>query len=141
MHSAVWLVTGWDAPSDHVLRPNIALSLGDDETTLWEGAICATGDTAAIAGSDRVLHLTMFGNILDVLSDASNLQSWPAAAKPLYAIAVDLSGDTLPHRRYVVWYELCRADAPSSRTRSISLALRVTTLAEAGSVYWYKLWG
>lgn len=66
------------ADNDRVYQPDIELSIGDDETTFWDSAISSTGDTAAIAGSDRVIHLSMDGRILDRLPGAANSRalSW-----------------------------------------------------------------
>jgi hypothetical protein len=67
-------IASTDGP-DHVSQPDINLRIGDDETTFWDGAISSTGDTAVIAGSDGVFHLSMDGRILDRLKGASNSRS------------------------------------------------------------------
>jgi hypothetical protein len=61
--------------SDSASQSNFALHIGDDETTLWDSAISSTGDTAAISGSDRVIHLSMDGMILDRLPGATRSRS------------------------------------------------------------------
>lgn len=63
---------------DEGLRPSVFLSLGDDETTLWDSAISPTGETAAIAASDRVRHISTDGRILSNLTRSSNSRaaSW-----------------------------------------------------------------
>jgi len=63
------------ADADYVSQPNVKLSIGNDETTLWDSAISSTGDTAAIAGSDRVIYLSMDGRILDRLPGAAKSRS------------------------------------------------------------------
>jgi len=61
--------------SDRVSQPDVELYIGDDETTLWDSAISSSGDTAAIAGSDGVMHLSMDGRILDRLPGSANSRS------------------------------------------------------------------
>ncbi|KAM0713512.1 hypothetical protein Q7P37_010474 [Cladosporium fusiforme] len=59
-------------------RPSVFLSLGDNETTLWDSAISPTGETAAIAASDRVRHISTDGRVLSNLrkSASSRAVSW-----------------------------------------------------------------
>lgn len=63
------------AHEDRISRPDIKLSIGNDETTLWDSAISSTGETAAIAGSDRIIHLSMEGRILSRLPKATHSRS------------------------------------------------------------------
>ncbi|KAM0711209.1 hypothetical protein Q7P35_001948 [Cladosporium inversicolor] len=63
------------ADEDQLSRPNIKLSIGNDETTLWDSAISSTGETAAIGGSDRIIHLSMEGRILARLPKAAYSRS------------------------------------------------------------------
>lgn len=63
------------AHEDRISRPDIKLSIGNDETTLWDSAISSTGETAAIAGSDRIIHLSMEGRILSRLPKAAHSRS------------------------------------------------------------------
>jgi hypothetical protein len=61
---------------DRVTQPDINLRIGDDETIFWDGAISSAGDTAAIAGSDGVFHLSMDdGQILARLQGAASSRS------------------------------------------------------------------
>lgn len=60
---------------DRMTRPEIKLSIGNDETTLWDSAISSTGDTAVIGGSDRITHLSMEGHIIAGLRDATHSRS------------------------------------------------------------------
>lgn len=66
------------AHEDRVTRPEIKLSIGNDETTLWDSAISPTGETAAVGGSDRIIQLSMEGRILARLPGAaySRAVSW-----------------------------------------------------------------
>jgi hypothetical protein len=63
------------ADPDLVSQPDVNLRIGDDETIFWDGAISSTGDTAAIAGSDGVFHLSMDGQMLGKLQGAANSRS------------------------------------------------------------------
>lgn len=63
------------AHEDRVSRPDIKLSIGNDETTLWDSAISSTGETAAIGGSDRIIHLSMEGRVLARLPGAAYSRS------------------------------------------------------------------
>lgn len=63
------------AHEDRVSSPEIKLSIGNDETTLWDSAISSTGESAAIAGSDRIIHLSMEGRILARLPGAAYSRS------------------------------------------------------------------
>jgi hypothetical protein len=66
---------GTIADEDRLSRPEIKLSIGNDETTLWDSAITSTGETAAIGGSDRVIHLSMEGRIIARLRKATHSRS------------------------------------------------------------------
>jgi hypothetical protein len=63
------------AHEDRVTRPDIKLSIGNDETILWDSAISSTGDTAVISGSDRIIHLSMEGRLLARLPGAAYSRS------------------------------------------------------------------
>jgi hypothetical protein len=63
------------AHEDRAAQPEIKLSIGNDETTLWDSTISSTGDTAVIGGSDRVIHLSMDGTILARLNGAAHSRS------------------------------------------------------------------
>jgi len=63
------------AGEDRLSRPEIKLSIGNDETTLWDSAISSTGETAVIGGSDRVIHLSMEGQIIARLRKAAHSRS------------------------------------------------------------------
>jgi hypothetical protein len=63
------------AHEDRVSRPDIKLSIGNDETILWDSAISSTGDTAVISGSDRITHLSMEGRLLARLPGAAYSRS------------------------------------------------------------------
>ncbi|KAM0690794.1 hypothetical protein Q7P36_009563 [Cladosporium allicinum] len=69
------LVISSVATPDSAPEPGYAFLIGNDETTLWDSAISSAGDTAAIAGSDRVIHLSMDGLILDTLPGVGNSRS------------------------------------------------------------------
>lgn len=60
---------------DRMTRPEIKLSIGNDETTLWDSAISSTGETAAIGGSDRIIHISMEGHIISRLRKATHSRS------------------------------------------------------------------
>lgn len=60
---------------DRMTRPEIKLSIGNDETTLWDSAISPTGETAAIGGSDRIIHVSMEGHIIARLQKAKHSRS------------------------------------------------------------------
>lgn len=66
------------AHEDRVTRPEIKLSIGNDETTLWDSAISSTGETAAIGGSNRIIHIAMEGHIIARLRKATHSRavSW-----------------------------------------------------------------
>lgn len=66
---------GTIADEDRLSRPEIKLSIGNDETTLWDSAISCTGETAAIGGSDRIIHISMEGQILARLPKAAYSRS------------------------------------------------------------------
>lgn len=66
---------GTIADENLLSRPEIKLSLGDEETTLWDSAISYTGESAVIGGSDRVIHLSMEGRILARLPGAAYSRS------------------------------------------------------------------
>jgi hypothetical protein len=61
--------------SDFVSQPDVNLRIGDDETIFWDGAFSSTGDTAAIAGSEGVFHLSNDGQILATLQGSANSRS------------------------------------------------------------------
>lgn len=61
--------------SEHMSHADVKISVGTEETTLWESAIAPTGDTAAIAGSDCVVHLSMEGHELAEISGIANSRS------------------------------------------------------------------
>lgn len=63
------------ADEDRLSRPEIKLSIGNDETTLWDSAISYTGETAAIGGSDRIIHLSVEGQIIARLRKATHSRS------------------------------------------------------------------
>jgi hypothetical protein len=63
------------AHEDRISRPDIKLSIGNDETILWDSAISSTGDTVVISGSDRIIHLSMEGRLLARLPGAAYSRS------------------------------------------------------------------
>ena len=66
---------GTVADENRLPRPEIKLSIGNDETTLWDSAISFTGESAVIGGSDRIIHLSMEGRILARLPGAAYSRS------------------------------------------------------------------
>jgi hypothetical protein len=66
---------GMISSADRLSRPEIMLSIGNDETTLWDSAISSTGESAVLGGSDRIIHLSMGGRILARLPGAAYSRS------------------------------------------------------------------
>jgi len=66
------------ATEDQASGAALKLSIGNDDTVLWDSAISSMGETAALGGSDRVIHISMEGQILAQLPKAklSRSVSW-----------------------------------------------------------------
>lgn len=60
---------------DLVPQPPVFLSLGTEETTLWDSAIAPTGSTAAISASDAVRHISLSGDVLSTLKRSADSRS------------------------------------------------------------------